>query len=287
MDKSDPKNIIKKHYRKLVKLITVVHKHFETESIHELRVEYKKLRAFLRMISEEKDDEQKIKIPGKLNEAYRIAGSIRDLQLQYQSILAITKEEIKKPETYLKLLKQHIKKLKPKFSNIPLKKTIKKAIKKTGELTVEEINSIQSGKFINNNCKAIIVIIKSRNFSDVNMHSIRKYLKDIFYTVQQLKDVDEATKFNIAKFSDIEKKYFDELLDELGNFQDKITSITLLEDQWLQPLNTFNRQILMHIKKTITADKNTIKNDLVNKLQNEIIPYLEVFQNINIRLASR
>jgi hypothetical protein len=102
-----------------------------------------------------------------------------------------------------------------------------------------------------------------------------------------LKDVDEATKLNIAKFSDIEKKYFDELLYELGNFQDKVTSITLLEEEWLQPLNTFNLQILMHIKKTITADKNTIKNDLINKLQREIISHREVFQNSNICLVSR
>ncbi|HEX7458409.1 MAG TPA: CHAD domain-containing protein, partial [Ginsengibacter sp.] len=173
MDKSDPKNIIKKHYRKLIKLITIVNKHFETESIHELRVEYKKLRAFLRMISEEKDAEQKIKIPGKLKKAYHIAGSIRDLQLQCKSILAITEEETKKPKSYLKLIEQQIKKLKPEFSDIPLAKTIKKSIKKTGELTVEKINIIQSGKFINNNCTAIMAIITSRNFDDVNMHAIR------------------------------------------------------------------------------------------------------------------
>ena len=286
MDKSDPKNIIKKHYRKLIKLITIVNKHFKTESIHELRVEYKKLRAFLRMISEEKDAEQKIKIPGKLKKAYHIAGSIRDLQLQCKSILAITEEETKKPKSYLKLIEQQIKKLKPEFSDIPLKKTIKKSIKKTGELTVEKINIIQSGKFINNNCTAIMAIITSRNFDDVNMHAIRKHLKDIFYTMQELEDINNETEFNTRAIAKEEIEYFDQLLEEIGNFQDKCTSIALLDDNWLYSLNSANRQILKGIKETFIADKYTIKNDLINKLQHEIIPHLQVFQNIDMHLAN-
>ena len=287
MDKSDPKNIIKKHYRKLSKLIKIVNKHFETESIHQLRVEYKKLRAFLRMISEEKDGEQEIKIPGKLKKAYHIAGSIRDLQLQCKSIPAITEEETKKPESYLKLLKQYIQKLKPEFLNIPLKKTIEKSIKKTGELTVEKINTIHSGKFINNNCTAIIAIIISRNFSDVNMHAIRKHLKDIFYTIQRLEDEDEEIKFNIPEISNMEKKYFDELLEEFGNFQDKVTSLTLLEDQWLNSLNIFNRQILVRAKKSLTIDKDKIKSGLINKLLYEIIPHLQLICNIDKQPTNR
>jgi CHAD domain-containing protein len=286
MDKSDPKNIIKKHYRKLNKIIKIVNEHFETESIHQLRVEYKKLRAFLRMISEEKDSGQKIKIPGKLKKAYHIAGSIRDLQLQCENIFAITKEETKKPESYLNLLQKEIKKLQPRFSNIPLEKAITESVKKADELLSEEMSTIHPGKFINNNCTAIIAIIISRNFTDVNMHAIRKHLKDIFYTIQKPKDVNQEIKLYTPGILNTEKKYFDELLEEFGNLQDKVTSLILLQEQWLHSLNTSDRQILFRIKRNIAIDKKKIRSSIINKLLNEIIPHLQVFKNVDIKPAN-
>ena len=282
MDKSDTKNIINNHYKKLDKFIKIVNKHFKAEAIHLLRVEYKKLRAFLRMISEEKDSREKITIPGKLKKGYHIAGTIRDLQLQHQRILAVIKDETKKPRAYLKLLTQHIKKLKPGFSNIPQKRTIKKTIKKTNELAPEKINTTHPGKFINHNCMAITAIITSRDFTDVNMHAIRKHLKDIFYTIREL----EEAAFNTHAITKDEMEYFDKFLEEMGNFQDKCTSLALLDEQWLHSLNSLEQQILISISETFTADKYTIRNDLVNKLENEIIPHLQVFQNVDIHPAN-
>ncbi len=186
MDKSDPKNIITKHYRSLHKLITIVNKDFETESIHKLRVEYKKLRAFLRMLSTENASQKKIKIPRKLKKAYAIAGSIRDLQLQHKTILAFAGKEKKRIKSYLKLLEHQVRILQAQFRDIPVKKAISKWIKKTGASTLEKINVTIAGRFINNNCMAIIAIITSGNFSDANMHDVRKHLKDIFYTIQKL-----------------------------------------------------------------------------------------------------
>jgi CHAD domain-containing protein len=278
MDKKTIKNIVTHHYRELNKFINNVNKHFKSASIHELRVEYKKLRAFLRMISEEKDEDKKIKITGKLKRAYRIAGSIRDLQLQCQRILTLEEGGIKKPEAYLKRLEQDIKKLKRKFSVIPHKKTIKKSIK-TVNIAVRKISNIDPAKFINKNCRAIIAIITSRNFTDPNMHIIRKRLKDIFYTIHEFEKADEKIKFNGAKITNNEMEYFDQLLEEMGNFQDKITSLLLLNGHRVQLLSIADRESLKEIKQIFTADKDVIKNDLVNKLKNELIPHLQMFNS--------
>jgi CHAD domain-containing protein len=278
MDKKTIKNIVTHHYGELNKFINNVNKHFKSASIHELRVEYKKLRAFLRMISEEKDEDKKIKITGKLKRAYRIAGSIRDLQLQCQRIVTLEEEEIKKAEAYLKLLGRDIKKLKRKFSVIPHKKTIKKSIK-TVNVAVRKISNIDPAKFINKNCRAIIAIIISRNFTDPNMHIIRKRLKDIFYTIHEFEEADEKIKFNGAKITNNEMEYFDQLLEEMGNFQDKTTSLLLLNGHWVQLLSIADRESLKGIKQIFTADKDVIKNDLVNKLKNELIPHLQIFNS--------
>ena len=148
MDKSDPKNIITKHYRSLHKLITIVNKDFETESIHKLRVEYKKLRAFLRMLSTENASQKKIKIPRKLKKAYAIAGSIRDLQLQHKTILAFAGKEKKRIKSYLNLLEHQVRILQPQFRDIPVKKAISKWIKKTGASSLEKISVAIAGRFI-------------------------------------------------------------------------------------------------------------------------------------------
>lgn len=278
MYKKEIKNIINNHYRELNKLIKIVNKDFQTESIHQMRVEYKKLRALLRMISDEKHAGQKIKIPTKIKKGYHIAGSIRDLQLQQKSILAITEKETKKPESYLKLLEQHIKKLRPHFYHIPLEKTIKKSITKNSVLIVEKIDTIHAAKFINSNCMAIMAIIMNRDFSDVNMHEVRKHLKDIFYALQELKAPDKETEFNPFAIAKEEMEYFNQLLEELGNFQDACTSIALLDEHYLRKIISDNRKILMKIKETLIANKFTIKNNLINKLQYQLIPHMQVFK---------
>ena len=281
MDKSDPKNIIKKHYRTLHKLITIVNKDFETEAIHQLRVEYKKLRAFLRMISNEKPPHEKIKIPRKVKKAYAVTGSIRDLQLQHKNMLAITGEHVKKIKLYLKFLDCQVRILQPQFRHIPLNETIDKCIRETEGLILEKINTIVAGRFINNNCIAITAIISSGNFSDVNMHTIRKHLKDVFYTMQKLGNAGEEIKFHAVEILHPEKNYLDTLLEEFGNLQDKITSISLLDKHWLRPLGKANREILLRIKDTLITDHNAIKKALIERLEHEIAPHLEKLNNLN------
>ena len=61
------------------------------ESIHDLRTETKKLRAFLRLLNVEiDDDDQRLKIPEKMKTFYGYAGTIRNLQLQLKNMEAYT-----------------------------------------------------------------------------------------------------------------------------------------------------------------------------------------------------
>ena len=280
MDKSDPKNIIIKHYRALRKLIITINKDFETEAIHKLRVEYKKLRAFLRMISNEKPSQEKIKIPHKLKKAYAIAGSIRDLQLQQKSITGITTAVAKETKSYLKKLRRQVRILQPQFRNIPLDKTIDKRIKKTEKLILEKINTIVAGRFVDNNCAAIVSIITGKNFNDANMHAIRKHLKDIFYTIQKLESAGAEINFQSGEILNAEKKYFDELLEKFGNLQDKSTSISLLEEHRIRPLGKADNEILMRIRNVFIAERDTLKKAIIQRLEHEIIPHLEKFKNV-------
>jgi hypothetical protein len=70
---------------------------------------------------------------------------------------------------------------------------------------------------------------------------------------------------NIWKVKD--EKYFDQLLNELGNFQDKCTAIALLKSYWINSLNTYNRELLASIKKTWIKEKVSMKQSLIKKLK--------------------
>ena len=86
MNQEQIKHIINNHYRKLKKHIKKVSEDFDVEAIHQFRVEYKKLWAFLRMISQQQETAGEINVSKKLKKGYNISGSIRDLQLQQQRI---------------------------------------------------------------------------------------------------------------------------------------------------------------------------------------------------------
>jgi hypothetical protein len=113
---------------------------------------------------------------------------------------------------------------------------------------------------------AVNAITASGNFSDGNVHAIRKNLKDIFYTLKiyQVPGKDIAPQ-NIFKVKN--EKYFIRLLEELGNYQDRCISIALLKLNGLNSLNSNNPRQLEQIKKIWLKDKASIKKILVHQLK--------------------
>src|SRR5262245_19892691 len=79
MNAAPIKKIIRFRFHRLKKYLRQMKRRLSREAIHHFRVEVKKLRAFLRMISGDK-----LKIPHALKNIYRQAGSVRELQLFLQ-----------------------------------------------------------------------------------------------------------------------------------------------------------------------------------------------------------
>ena len=270
MNQGQIKHITNNHYRKLKKHIKTVNEDFDVEAIHQFRVEYKKLRAFLRMISQQQETAGEIKISKKLKKGYNISGSVRDLQLQQQRILEATKQELKKPQAYISLLQKEIKKLQPELSEIFLEKPVTASKKKTDASIPDKFQLNGFSNFVQKKWEAIYAIIASRHFSDDNIHAIRKNLKDLFYNLKIYVGVEyELLSLNIWKGKD--EEYFNKLLDQLGSFQDKCTAIALLKSYWLNSLNIYNRELLERIKKGWVKDKVRMKKLLVKELKAGII----------------
>jgi len=270
MNKEQIKHITNNHYGKLKKHIKIFAVSLDVETIHQFRVEYKKLRAFLRMIAQNNETTGELKISKKLKKAYNFSGSVRDLQLQQQRILEVTKQELKKPQAYINLLQKEIDKLKPELAEIISDDPVAESKKKTNASIPDEFQLSGFKSFIQKKWTAINAIIISAHFSDDNIHTIRKSLKDLFYNQKLYKAVehDILTK-SIWKGKD--ELYFNNLLDELGSFQDKCTAIALMKSYWVNSLNTYNRELLERMKKVWIKDKVAMKQMLVKKLKADIV----------------
>ena len=272
MNKNQVKHIIDDHYRKLKKQLNHIIPGFDPESIHQFRVAYKKLRAFLRMISQQNKKGRGIKFPKKLKKAYKISGSIRDLQLQQQRILQTINQELKRPKVYLGLLQKEIEKLKPAISEIISEEPVTESKKKTKAAIPDKFTLLDFKVFIQEKWNAVNTIIVSGHLSDERIHAIRKNLKDLFYNLKIFDGIDQDIA-SISKWKENIEPYIDRLQLDLGNFQDKCVAINLIKLYYPDNLSTVTRKELEQLKKKWESEKLEQKRLLVKKLKSVVKGY--------------
>ncbi len=268
MNKAAIKQVTNHYYRNLKKHFKEIIPGLDVEKIHQFRIAYKKLRAFLRMLSQDRDKNRAIKITKNLKKSYHISGAIRDLQLQRKRITDATKQELKKPKAYLNLIQQEIKELAKELKNIYLEKPVSECKKKTDPLLPNHFPVKRFRNFANRKWVAIYPIILSRRISDANIHFIRKSLKDLFYNGKIYKGIKQEPGALLLW----KEKEIDQLLDELGIFQDKCAAIALLKSYGFSSLNVSNQQLLDGMKNEWIKDKLALKKLLIKKLKTTVFP---------------
>ena len=269
MTQKQIKNITDRHYKQLNKLIKKIDRQLTKKDIHQFRVEYKQLRAFLRMISMECTMTREIKIGKNLKNTYHILGTIRDLQLQIKNIRAATKQDPIKPKEYLSLLQKEINKLQITLVEILLNKPVTRSQKKTDALLPKKFPLKDLSIFIKKKQANINAIITAGNFRDDNIHTIRKQLKDLYYNLNTFEKI-RIGALSIKSIGAKNKKYLHDILNSLGNFQDRHIEVDLLKSAALKSLNTYNQELLIRIKKSWLKDKANMKQLLVNKMKAEM-----------------
>jgi CHAD domain-containing protein len=217
--------VINKRLKKIEKLFRQIVIRFEMESIHEFRTEIKKLRAFLRLLNVEIDDDSKLKISKEMKTFYGYAGMIRNLQLQLKNMYAYTgNPQYAIIETYIEYLKKIIEKWKGNAIEFTKSENnfyhYKKKIK---QQLPGKLRKTSGKRFLENKINELSRLIKELPDDDI-LHLIRKLLKDILYNWEFVKHYNKLLP---ADFSEEEKmKSFTELL---GLFLDKGIGIILLE----------------------------------------------------------
>jgi CHAD domain-containing protein len=224
MKQKEMRLVIGKRFKKIDRLYRKIINGFDMELIHEFRTEVKKLRAFLRLINVEIGDNNRLRISKKIKTFYGYAGTIRNLQLQTESInLYIGKPEYTVIEAYVEYLdniigkwKQHAIEFTATKSNFYTRR--KKILKQLPK----KFSNSSAKKFLRNKQGELMCLMMELPDDDV-LHSIRKVLKDILYNWPFIKQYGKLP----GSFS--KKQEIKLFTDLLGLFLDKRIGIILLE----------------------------------------------------------
>lgn len=268
MNQNNINCIKKKHFKKLKQYALLLSKDFDQEAIHRFRVEYKKLRAFVRLGSLSLDIPNKVKMSKKLKNWYIVFGHLRDLQLQRQRIISVLEIAPANPHGYIDFLNYEIIKLKNTLSEKCFEAAIKKNEKKINKGFPEKISKSNCLKFVTRNLLMVYQILLKGYMDDLDFHAVRKYLKDIFYYLADdklsLSDIEPSTIFN-----SIDDSFLKSLLEELGKFQDLCTAIVLLKSTSLDAFTLEEQNILVQLNKQWVQEKEQLSKNFNSILKGE------------------
>lgn len=232
---------------------------FDIEDIHDLRVEYKKLRAFIRLLQEE-DDNSKLKIPGKVKAVYTSAGPVRDLQLFFPLV---------EPHFSQLSSRQYLERLNKKLEvgKNDLQQAIKyTSFEKTEEALLSQLPKNLHTKTVRKFALDKIAAIQTGLHSihhDEDLHTIRKELKDLIYNIKMYRnDFNQPFPVNLGNT----EEDLNHAATLLGNYNDLCFALMFLQTHKEEGLPSEETQLLEQLENDWTIEKETRQVEVIQKL---------------------
>lgn len=252
--------IIANHYRKIRGHTKCLATDINADAVHLFRVEYKKLRALLKMLSAPKQYKIKSGALKELKKIFTLSGAIRDVQLQQWLVTAATKKTSSKPKAYFIFLQQQTASLKTTLLQLPIKKIIAGSKAAANKSLPNKFSGDKFKAYFKTKKAEASALIAAGNFSNEKLHHIRKILKDLYYNL-----IVYQKHFHQKKHHRLKKaiEQSEELMKALGIFHDKCIAISLLPRSYQKQTDKF---VLLQIKKNWQNEKQLMKRELVKLL---------------------
>lgn len=241
---------------------------YEAESIHRFRISYKKLSAFLRMLSTPRQ-EHKLNVLKPLKRYYRLCGRVRELQIQ--QTLFIPSSEKGPEQEYVGLLQGKIERLQELLSKMLPERLAARSRSQNLRALNGNFRMKKYKKFLRNRTGKIDKIIAEGVFSDTNLHTVRKALKELLYTGIYFKGKTQEQRDNWT--FKLDRAAIKELSEKLGHFQDQCTSLRLLRTGSDTTLSPECKMWLRKERKIYLASKAAMKKLLVKELKSTFTTY--------------
>jgi CHAD domain-containing protein len=276
MKKTTPSHIAHHYFKRLYREQEKVKKDFKPAAIHDFRVAYKKLRAFLRMEALMVADASQARFPQAFKNVYLLAGEIRDRQLFIER-LSVKKRNENQATRKIQSLKREIEERKNNNDLFFSKKDFDE-MESNITMHLPLVTRIALVKdFVGQKLEAIQKIALKKEYRDKQLHSVRKSLKDIIYVTAIFReDLRRRVPFTGLYPSDYKKAQ--QLADSLGSFNDMTIALSFVSPSEIRKADPGERQYLQSLRRQWLMEKRQLKKQVVRKIS-EITPSIDQAQN--------
>jgi CHAD domain-containing protein len=267
MKEKEINEIIEERFKTIDRLSRKITKEFDADDIHDFRVEVKKLRAFLRLLDIKKEDNEPV-IPALLKTFYGYIGIVRNIQLYQHSLFKyITDHGIDIPEAYMKLLNDEEIYWKKQAEELMADNNFHDVKEKIIKELPDRLEKSTIKKFTEGKLDDLKNKLKDTD-DEVELHTIRKILKDDLYTYDYISDHADLPKAIADKD---ELKLLTQLL---GDFIDKYMQLEFFQPEYLDKIeDEKEKNNLLQIKNDFENEKHGMKRELqysLKKLQEKL-----------------
>jgi CHAD domain-containing protein len=260
MKRRDLEKVVAKRLAHIEKYSKQIPGHFATEDIHELRVEFKKLRAFTRLLQLEKGGGH-LQVPQKLKSLYHAAGETRDIQLFLQQLQKVSE---KHPlPTFIKHWQHELFRCKEDLVKEIEKSDFEKVESNIRHHLPDTLQESTIEKFVHRKVAAIHIILIAAE-QDKDLHSIRKNLKDLSYEIKIFK-ADLGIAFPVKAWKS--EKQMNEMTTRLGDFNDQCILLSFFQEDFSQKVPVEEHSVIENWKRSIIQQKEKVKDYLLQQVQ--------------------
>jgi CHAD domain-containing protein len=254
-------HLVEKRMRSIGNYYTMIMEDCTMENIHDLRVQIKKLRAFVALVNMAQPGKMPLSIHPQLKQFYDIAGELRSLQLQQQRIVLLCSDRLLQPPVYyLQYLydKQEV-----------LQQTLHDQLLHAGHvgrLLLHELPATIPNKAIDKFAEekaATIHHLMHMPVDDNVLHEIRKQYKQVLYNLKHM-----AKRHTPAcEFFSNNREAITAITTTLGNYHDLHTALFMV---WYYTVNQYNPHdgaVLQTVEDSFLHAKLLLKPQAIRQLQ--------------------
>jgi len=260
MQRKEIAAVINAHFSCIKALTRKVIVHFDSQLVRELRVEIKKLRAFLDLLHTEKPKDE-LKIHRRLKSFNGYIGIIRNIQLQEHLMQEMACCTV---ATYFQQLHAEAQEWKKEAIKLTLDHTnFDEERDKILDSLPDKLSKTTIHKFLWQKIDVIESLPTLQHIKEDNLHALRKALKDILYAWPYIRyEAAEALPPEMNSPRKLKK-----LTGLLGNYGDQCTALDLLQPTYIEKVqDPQERELLHEACKRFEETRDELKRRIVREL---------------------
>ena len=260
MKRQAMEDVIKKYMDQIEKCCGHLPGTFDTEDIHDLRVGYKKIRAFIRLLQFESGGGH-LHVPHSLKAIYQACGNVRDLQL---FLPEVTRTPVAPAlSSFIKCFNQKLFVYKEQTVAVVEQAHLKKIANSIKKDLPPHLRDNTVRKFLQQKVASIHILLLTAD-NEADLHSIRKDIKDIIYNMR-IFEHDCDTSFPATGWKN--EKELNDMASDLGDFNDRRLAISLLQSDCSDGCDEGETSALHQLQKHWLQQKDAQKQQLLQQVQ--------------------